>query len=584
MRKFRYILLLILLFLSCTIKVRAADDRYFAKVDSLEQAKEVTKIVGGELISFNDNIAIIEIKKETIVEDNPYMVKYSNGNSNNGKPLDSKIITTSNGDVLLEQDGYCKPASLGIGPYSNEYYDPYIKYDFDDIGWFGAYYNNIKGKGSIVAVLDTGCQTTHPDLSGQIYGTYNAIDGSTNVTDTDGHGTHVSGIIAAKDNDIGIIGVAPEAKLFIVKVDSSNGSWYYSDIIKGLNKCIELGNIDVINISGGGYYYSELFEDAIKDCVNHGILIVSAAGNEATEIPCYPSAFGYGLRVAAITSVNNSLYWYSNYGSSNANIAAPGDEVISAYNNDYVFLSGTSMAAPFVSGAAALICGERDFAKNASGANAIRDIILSSKDNKIYSNSMGHQVQGCLNISNIFAVSVKRPKAPRFKITREKDTGQCYVTITGEGTIYYCIDDGDPIYDGKKYTGPVRIDGQDGMYEIIAVCVNSKGISNENTRDITMPDEVISQKKLESVELYIDKINKKKIYSVYKDKKYKIKIENIGKNIKANKFKWSSNNRLVKVDKNGKITISNKIKKGTKVTIKAKLGTVIKKINLLIKR
>lgn len=577
MKKYSWLLIFIVMSL-CSIKVQASSGRYFTKAESLKEAKEVAEKAHGILSSFSDGIAVIQIPQSNN-EYTDQLIKASNSTST----PNNKIVKTDNKSILLEYDAVMTPAEVTL--YNNGWYDPYEKMDMDPIDWFSAYYNNIKGKGATVCVLDTGCNVNHEDLSGQIIGTYNAVDGSTNVTDTDGHGTHISGIIAAKDNDKGIIGVAPECSLYIMKVDSPAGGWYYSDIIRGLNKCIELGNIDIINISASSFYYSELLEEAVRNCYEHGILIVSAAGNTATALKCYPAAFGYGISVGGYSSPNNNLYIYSNCGEY-VDILAPADEVISSYiNGSYMFMSGTSMAAGFVSGTAALIYGNQYIPKTKAGVDMVKKLIISSSNGKTYTNVVGNKAYGNLNIANIFGLKYSKPKIPKIKIRTDKETKQVFVTLYGtNGDIYYALDNDDPITEGIKYTGPIRFDGPDDMYVLSCVSINPKGISDVNEEDIEISEDVISQKKLESSEIYIEKINKSKKYKVVKGKKYKIKVENIGKNIKPNRFKWvSKNKKIATVNKNGVVTINKTAKKGSIVIIKAKLGTITREIKLQVK-
>ena len=580
LKKYCWLLAFILISI-CSIKVNASSDRYFTKADSLESAQKIAEKANGDLVSFSDGIAVIRIS-ESNNANGDYLGRALTPQSVSGP---NKVLTIEDGSIRLERDAVCTPASSPFAIYDNLYYDTYEEIDMKAIDWYPAYYNNIKGKGATVCVLDTGCNVGHEDLAGQIIGTYNAVDGTSSVPDTDGHGTHIAGIIAAKDNSKGIIGVAPECSLYIIKVDSPSGGWYYSDIIRGLNKCIELGNIDIINISASSFYYSELLEDAIKNCYEHGILIVSAAGNTASALKCYPAGFGYGISVGAYSSINKNLYVYSNCGEF-VDILAPGDEIFSsATYGGYTFMSGTSMSAGFVSGTAALIYGNGNIPKTKSGVDSVKKLIMASSNGKTYTNDIGNTAHGNLNIGKIFGLTSAKPKLPKIKIQRQKDTGQVFVNFYGaNGDIYYAIDGDDIFTKGTKYTAPIRIDGSDGYYDIDYLCVNSKGVSDTETYGIELPEDVISQKKLKSVEIYINKISKSKTYKVEKSKKYKIKVENIGKNIKPSKFKWkSSNKKIATINEKGIVTIKSNAKKKSTVTITAKLGDVTKKIKLVVK-
>lgn len=219
-----------------------------------------------------------------------------------------------------------------------------------------------KGKGVKVAVLDTGCDSKHPDLQERIIGGRNFTDDDrsdpTIFQDYNGHGTHVAGTIAAQQNDKGVIGVAPEASLLIVKVLNRNGSGQYEWIIKGINYAIEQ-KVDIISMSlGGPNDMPELYE-AIKKAVTNNILVVCAAGNEgdgddSTDEFAFPGQYNEVISVGSINFNRHPSDFTNSH--NEIDLVAPGEEILSTYiNGKYATLSGTSMAAPHVSGALALI-------------------------------------------------------------------------------------------------------------------------------------------------------------------------------------------------------------------------------------
>lgn len=250
-------------------------------------------------------------------------------------------------------------------------------------------WNMCKGSSDVVvAIIDTGIDFNHPDLQaamwrnpGEIAGNgidddgngvvddvygYNAINSSGNPWDDQGHGTHVAGTIgAATDNGIGVAGVAWNTRLMGSKFLASNGSGYLSDAIKAIDYVTTMRknfgiNVKVTNNSwGGGGYYSAL-ESAIVRARNAGILFVAAAGNSSINMdssPQYPASYAVDniISVAAVDS-NGNLAYFSNYGSTTVSVAAPGVSIASTYpGNRYEYLQGTSMAAPHVSGALALL-------------------------------------------------------------------------------------------------------------------------------------------------------------------------------------------------------------------------------------
>jgi len=208
-----------------------------------------------------------------------------------------------------------------------------------------------------VAILDTGIDLDHPDLIANVKGGYNAIKPSRSADDDNGHGTHVAGIVAAANNSIGVVGMAPGASLYAVKVLDRNGSGWTSDIIEGIQWCID-NNIKVINMSFGyhpKYGANETLHDVIKTAHGSGIVMVAAAGNNGPEENSvnYPARFDEVIAVSATDRYDNFAYWSSS--GPEVDLAAPGSEIYSTYKGaKYVTMSGTSMASPHVAGTVAL--------------------------------------------------------------------------------------------------------------------------------------------------------------------------------------------------------------------------------------
>jgi subtilisin family serine protease len=203
-----------------------------------------------------------------------------------------------------------------------------------------------------VGVIDTGIDLSHPDLKDNIKGGYNVIYPWKSPNDDNGHGTHVAGIIAALNNSIGVVGVGPKIDLYAIKVLNASGSGYLSDVIQGLGWAVEHG-IQVVNMSLGTDQDVQSFHDAIKNAYNAGVTIVAAAGNSGGAVS-YPAAYSEVIAVSA-TDENNQIASWSSRGPE-VDLAAPGVDIYSTYKGStYKTLSGTSMAAPHVTGAAALI-------------------------------------------------------------------------------------------------------------------------------------------------------------------------------------------------------------------------------------
>ncbi|MED1468433.1 S8 family peptidase [Bacillus salipaludis] len=219
------------------------------------------------------------------------------------------------------------------------------------------------GKGITVAILDTGCDTDHPDLQNRIIGGRNFTqdDGGNPAIfeDYNGHGTHVAGTIAATINHTGVAGVAPEANLLILKVLGKDGSGQYDWIINAIHYAIEQ-KVDIISMSLGGPTDVKELHDAIKEAVlNHQILVVCAAGNEGdgdstTDEFAFPGSYNEVISVGAVDLNRHSSYFTNS--NNEVDLVAPGEKITSTYlNGTYATLSGTSMATPHVSGALALL-------------------------------------------------------------------------------------------------------------------------------------------------------------------------------------------------------------------------------------
>jgi subtilisin family serine protease len=213
----------------------------------------------------------------------------------------------------------------------------------------------ITGLGVKVAVVDTGINLSHPDLAANIKGNYNAINTKKTGNDDNGHGTHVAGIIAALDNNIGVVGVAPKASLYAVKVLNASGSGTLAGLVKGIQWSID-HDMDVINMSLGFGTATEdqltPLHDVIADAVAANITVVAAAGNDPTHFTELPGRYPEVFSVAAVNS-DGALAYFNSTGK--IDFSAPGVSVYSSYKKSYATLSGTSMATPHVAGAAALI-------------------------------------------------------------------------------------------------------------------------------------------------------------------------------------------------------------------------------------
>lgn len=213
------------------------------------------------------------------------------------------------------------------------------------------------GLGVRVAVIDTGIDYKHADLQGKVDGGYNAIVDSEDprqYKDDNGHGTHVAGTIAAAKDGQGVVGVAPKARLYSIKVLDAGGSGSLSDVIKGLIWCAD-HDIQVANMSLGSQIPSEALHRALMYAKARGVVVVAAAGNVPNGPVGYPGAYPEAIAVAASGWQNDNFAPWSSSGPQ-VRFIAPGMDIMSdQLDGDVVPMGGTSMAAPHVAGLAALV-------------------------------------------------------------------------------------------------------------------------------------------------------------------------------------------------------------------------------------
>ena len=255
--------------------------------------------------------------------------------------------------------------------------------------WGNEDYGNTAGEGTVVAVIDTGVDYNHEDLqdniwtnSAEVSGTtgadddnngyvddvhgINLIDPNETPMDDHGHGTHVTGIIAMENNNVGGVGIAYKSKIMPIKAGGSDGTFYSSDIAKGIEYAYKNG-ADVINMSFGSSAHSALIENALQDAFSSCVLVAAAGNDGIPTADCplggqnmYPASYSYVIGVMAYDE-NNKFASFSNWDyKPNANaeyeVVAPGVSVYSTLpNGRYASWNGTSMAAPMASAEAAIL-------------------------------------------------------------------------------------------------------------------------------------------------------------------------------------------------------------------------------------
>ena len=250
------------------------------------------------------------------------------------------------------------------------------------------------GTNVAVAVIDTGIDYSHPDLAGKFIGGWDFVNNDGDPMDDHGHGTHVAGTIAALINnptgdpaaEEGVAGVAPNALILSYKVCTPDGHCNDFAIAQAIDRAVTDG-AKVINMSLGGTEFSQAMFDAVQDAWAAGLVIVAGAGNDGVTTPFYPAAFPNVIAVGAFDE-DHRRPSFSNYGNW-VDISAPGNVIMSTVPMSqcaatttpgdigcYTWNTGTSMATPHVSGAAALVWSRADVVSN----QQVVDILLNSSD------------------------------------------------------------------------------------------------------------------------------------------------------------------------------------------------------------
>lgn len=263
-----------------------------------------------------------------------------------------------------------------------------------------AWNSGYHGQNVSVAVIDSGMDTNHPALKSRLaqniaemtgfagtdddnngyvddFVSWNFADDSNDVTDPLGHGTHVAGIVAAEDtgNDDDPKGVAPKATILPISFLDSSGSGYISNAIRALDYA-RSRNVHVVNASWGGGGCSTILQQKIEALKNQGIVLVAASGNSGVNIDRfyeYPASLNLPNQITVGSmEPNDSLSDFSNYGFIAVHLIAPGSSILSTYpGGNYKKMSGTSMAAPFVTGAVAVLKSAKPSATYLEIKNAI---------------------------------------------------------------------------------------------------------------------------------------------------------------------------------------------------------------------
>jgi thermitase len=260
------------------------------------------------------------------------------------------IVTYAESDLVVEATASYNDPDLN---------DATMNYGLDQVTAIDAWSVITGSQEIIIAVIDSGIKLDHPEFAGRLVAGYDFVNDDDQPDDDMGHGTHVAGVIAAAlDNGQGVAGVCPNCRLMPVKVLNENNVGSWSQLAQGILFAVDNG-ARVINLSLGASVPSETMAAAIQYALDGGVVVVAAAGNNGSDAPFYPASLEGVIAVGA-TTITGERWSRSNFGSY-IDLVAPGALIYSTYydlNNiyhGYTYMSGTSMAAPFVSGVAGLL-------------------------------------------------------------------------------------------------------------------------------------------------------------------------------------------------------------------------------------
>lgn len=253
-------------------------------------------------------------------------------------------------------------------PNDPYYAAPAFRWVFTRTGFVDAWSRTLGSASVVVAVVDTGVSAT-PDLRGALLAGRDVVGGSDDASDLNGHGTEVASVLAARtDNAVGLAGACGRCSVLPVRVAGADGSAAVGDIAAGIDWAVDHG-ARIVNVSFAVDEPAGVLADAVAYAQRHDVLVVAAAGNDASARADYPAAYDGVLSVEAARS-DDTPYPFSNHGAA-VMLAAPGCAVVGTRRGRYASACGTSIAAPLVAGAAALLAAAHPDATAAQLADAL---------------------------------------------------------------------------------------------------------------------------------------------------------------------------------------------------------------------
>lgn len=543
--------------------------------DSREEAEAVAEAFGGELKSFGDGVAVIQLgEKRTVGQ----AVKAAASRSYNLPAVWPNYYYT-----LFEE--YNDPALQE----ASEYYQWAHEYVGDLYAWNEGY----KGAGVKIGIIDTGVHSTHEDLKDNVKQNLSMVsDGTTVTTDPDGHGTHVAGIAAAVGNNgKGGAGIAPDAQIYAYSVMDADGYMKDDYIIRAINRAVTDG-VDVVNMSLGSGYYTKLEEDTIKKAYESGVAVFAAAGNEATNGYEYPASYDKVCSVAALNQ-DGTKAGFTNYGNK-VDLAFPGVDIVSTYNRSdqsYASLQGTSMACPVAVGTAAVILSGSDKVSELNGKSGGARVdalfsVMQKNANKASSPQVG---SGTTYLPKVFGITLKTieeiPAIPEFDKTVTTYTEAWVdipVTCSSYGaSIYYSINGKKPVFkNGTVTNGQPLIDGKAKVGGAKQVTLNVIAVNRMSGK----ASKVVSQKyKFEPAPSKVTITAADSVNRIAKGKNLTLSAVVEPSYAKYSGVEWSVvKGSGVTVNNKGKVTVSSSASAGEECVIQAKAGEQVAQYTLNI--
>lgn len=510
-------------------------------------------------VHFTSN-PIVLAEKETDYVPNEVLVQWESGLASGDTVADSiSVIPVSDVEDALQVLGddsrvaHIEPnyrRYLAVAP-DDEYYtsELHLEQSNDhDIDAELAWDMSTGDRTVIVAVIDSGTDIDHPDLVDNIWTNPNEIagnniddDGNGYVDDIHGwdmieddndpspvptgdsfndtyvlHGTHVAGIIGATGNNaLGVTGVNWKVSIMPIRIFDDDGLSTTSAVIDAIAYA-QVNGAKVMNMSYGGYFYSELEDEAMADAYADGVLSVAAAGNDTIdldEIPSYPICYDNVIGVGAVDA-NDDTTSFTNYGNSCLDLAAPGLSILSTYytndsNNgftdDYGYLSGTSMATPIVSGLAALLLSADANLTPDAIAKALIETTDPISDTELGSGRVNaataldyviNPLPGAVTIT-AYTNSDKKQKIVTEQRTRETTpyfnwAEPSSIQAVDGYYVYFGTDKGDPVTDGTLQTersfAPAELTGNEIEYRLRVKTLDDIGQTSDLAQFVYVVD------------------------------------------------------------------------------------------------